>query len=304
MVVDQTPDSSLVIFRSVALSQLPLSVTSVAFGADSRNVTERSGWISGDFNGAGRAAALWGGARGRRLSRGQRDHRRSDDERGSSGELHSHVDSIRNRGYKPDGFCIGWVAVGPCVDLHPDCLGVDLRAHILSIQVESIAGRALRAPAGWCGPRHHAKYGRPSVTGEDATMPHARARSTNRLVHVSPPTTGMRALLTEPSTRPVDERLATLTDNWNYRSSPGSPRRLASVRPWGRSTADDCDWQTTPDGTSGLTPTVFPGPRATATTSSGATAEVIVVWAKRNIVASSAHDDRLALLAGDNRGRA
>ena len=57
MVVDQTPDSSFVILRSVPLSQLPLSVTSVAFGAASRNVTERSGLISGDFNGAGRAAA-------------------------------------------------------------------------------------------------------------------------------------------------------------------------------------------------------------------------------------------------------
>src|SRR5436309_2836210 len=56
MVVDQTPASSLVIFRLVPLSQLPLSVTSVAFGARRRNVAVRSGWISGERSGVGRAA--------------------------------------------------------------------------------------------------------------------------------------------------------------------------------------------------------------------------------------------------------
>ena len=40
---DQTPESSFVIFKSVPFSQLPFTVTSVAFGASSRNVTERSG---------------------------------------------------------------------------------------------------------------------------------------------------------------------------------------------------------------------------------------------------------------------
>ena len=64
MVVDQTPASSFVIFRLVPLSQLPLSVTSVAFGASRRNVTLRSGWISGERNGAGRAAFAAGGAGG------------------------------------------------------------------------------------------------------------------------------------------------------------------------------------------------------------------------------------------------
>src|SRR6266850_4929109 len=64
MVVDQTPASSFVIFRLVPLSQLPLSVTSVAFGASRRNVTVRSGWISGERNGAGRTAFAAGGAVG------------------------------------------------------------------------------------------------------------------------------------------------------------------------------------------------------------------------------------------------
>src|SRR5438552_3437752 len=63
MVVDQMPPSSFVIFRLVPLSQLPLSVTSVAFGARRRNVTVRSGWISGERN-AGRAAAAGGAAVG------------------------------------------------------------------------------------------------------------------------------------------------------------------------------------------------------------------------------------------------
>src|SRR5436190_23430964 len=63
MVVDQMPASSFVIFRLVPLSQLPLSVTSVAFGASRRNVTVRSGWISGERN-AGRAAAAGGAAVG------------------------------------------------------------------------------------------------------------------------------------------------------------------------------------------------------------------------------------------------
>src|SRR5438034_8273773 len=64
MVVDQTPASSFVIFRLVPLSQLPLSVTSVAFGARRRNVTVRFGWISGERSGVGRAAAAGGGAVG------------------------------------------------------------------------------------------------------------------------------------------------------------------------------------------------------------------------------------------------
>src|SRR6185503_10024382 len=64
IVVDQTPASSFVILRLVPLSQLPLSVTSVAFGASRRNVTVRSGWISGDRNGAGRAAFAAGCAAG------------------------------------------------------------------------------------------------------------------------------------------------------------------------------------------------------------------------------------------------
>src|SRR5438093_8458033 len=55
------PDSSFVIFRSVPLSQLPFSVTSLALGADSRKVTVRSGWISGDLSGAGRAAGCAAG---------------------------------------------------------------------------------------------------------------------------------------------------------------------------------------------------------------------------------------------------
>src|SRR5260370_20995643 len=58
---DQTPDSSLVIFRLAPLSQLPFRVTSAALGARSRNVTVRSGWISGDLIGAGRAAAACAG---------------------------------------------------------------------------------------------------------------------------------------------------------------------------------------------------------------------------------------------------
>ena len=60
MVVDQTPASSFVIFRLVPVSQLPLSVTSVAFGASSRNVAVRSGWMSGERNGAGRTALAAG----------------------------------------------------------------------------------------------------------------------------------------------------------------------------------------------------------------------------------------------------
>src|SRR5438445_12020844 len=64
MVADQTPASSFVIFRLVPLSQLPLSVTSKAFGARSRNVTVRSGWISGERKGVGRAVAAGGGAVG------------------------------------------------------------------------------------------------------------------------------------------------------------------------------------------------------------------------------------------------
>src|SRR5947207_12023306 len=51
------PASSFVIFRLVPLSQLPLSVTSEALGASRRNVTVRSGWMSGERSGAGRAAA-------------------------------------------------------------------------------------------------------------------------------------------------------------------------------------------------------------------------------------------------------
>ena len=46
MVVDQTPDSSFVILRSVPLSQLPFSVTSVAFG---RPEPERDRAIRVDF---------------------------------------------------------------------------------------------------------------------------------------------------------------------------------------------------------------------------------------------------------------
>jgi hypothetical protein len=64
MVADQTPASSLVILRLVPLSQLPLSVTSKAFGAKMRKVTVRSGWMSGERNGVGRAAAADGGAAG------------------------------------------------------------------------------------------------------------------------------------------------------------------------------------------------------------------------------------------------
>src|SRR5689334_430114 len=60
MVVDQTPASSFVIFRFVPFSQLPLSVTSVAFGASRRNVTVRSGWMSGERS-IGRAACGDGG---------------------------------------------------------------------------------------------------------------------------------------------------------------------------------------------------------------------------------------------------
>src|SRR4029077_3889829 len=61
MVVDHTPPASFVIGRLVPLSQLPLSVTSVAFGAIRRNVTVRSGWISGERSGVGRAAFPAGG---------------------------------------------------------------------------------------------------------------------------------------------------------------------------------------------------------------------------------------------------
>src|SRR5262245_25101103 len=64
MVVDQMPASSFVIFRLVPPSQLPLSVTSEAFGASRRNVTVRSGWMSGECNGVGRAAAAGGAAVG------------------------------------------------------------------------------------------------------------------------------------------------------------------------------------------------------------------------------------------------
>src|SRR5262245_54057456 len=64
MVVDQTPASSFVIFRLMPLSQLPLSVTSEAFGARRRNVTVRSGWTSGERNGVGRAALAAAGAVG------------------------------------------------------------------------------------------------------------------------------------------------------------------------------------------------------------------------------------------------
>src|SRR5580765_5042564 len=64
MVVDQTPASSFVIFRLVPFSQLPLSVTSAAFGASRRNVTVRSGWMSGERSGAGRAASAGDGAAG------------------------------------------------------------------------------------------------------------------------------------------------------------------------------------------------------------------------------------------------
>src|SRR5690348_47301 len=56
MVVDHTPLSSFVIGSAVAPSQLPFSVTSAALGADSRKVTVRSGWISGDRGITGRAA--------------------------------------------------------------------------------------------------------------------------------------------------------------------------------------------------------------------------------------------------------
>src|SRR5437667_9074800 len=58
------PASSFAIFRFVPASQLPLSVTSVAFGARRRNVTVRSGWISGERTGDGRAAFAAGGAVG------------------------------------------------------------------------------------------------------------------------------------------------------------------------------------------------------------------------------------------------
>jgi hypothetical protein len=64
MVADQTPASSFVIFRLVPLSQLPLSVTSKALGARRRKVTVRSGWMSGERNAVGRAAAADGGAAG------------------------------------------------------------------------------------------------------------------------------------------------------------------------------------------------------------------------------------------------
>src|SRR6266705_729211 len=64
MVVDQTPASSLVILRLMPLSQLPLSVTSEAFCARRRNVTVRSGWISGERNGVDLAAFAAGGAVG------------------------------------------------------------------------------------------------------------------------------------------------------------------------------------------------------------------------------------------------
>src|SRR6185436_15621227 len=64
MVVDQMPASSFVIFRLVPVSQLPLSVTSVPFGASRRNVTVRSGWISGERNGAGRTAFAGCGGEG------------------------------------------------------------------------------------------------------------------------------------------------------------------------------------------------------------------------------------------------
>jgi len=60
IVVDHTPASSFVIFRLVPFSQLPLSVTSVAFGARRRNVTVRSGWMSGERS-IGRAAGGDGG---------------------------------------------------------------------------------------------------------------------------------------------------------------------------------------------------------------------------------------------------
>src|SRR6185295_12075346 len=63
MVVDQMPPSSFVIFKLVPFSQLPLSVTSVAFGASRRNVTVRSGWISGERN-TGRAAFAAGAVGG------------------------------------------------------------------------------------------------------------------------------------------------------------------------------------------------------------------------------------------------
>src|SRR5450631_4184389 len=59
MVTDQTPLSSLVILMSRAPSQLPFNVTSAALGAASRNVTLRSGWISGE---RGIAAAAGVGA--------------------------------------------------------------------------------------------------------------------------------------------------------------------------------------------------------------------------------------------------
>src|SRR6185436_12628941 len=63
-VVDQTPAPSFVIFRLVPLSQLPLSATSVSFGARRRNVTVRSGWISGERNGVRRSAFAGGAAVG------------------------------------------------------------------------------------------------------------------------------------------------------------------------------------------------------------------------------------------------
>src|ERR1051326_2924739 len=66
------PLSSLVILISRAPSQLPLRVTSVALGADRRNVTVWSGWISGE---TGRgvvmprpAAACWACAAGKHKS--------------------------------------------------------------------------------------------------------------------------------------------------------------------------------------------------------------------------------------------
>src|SRR5271157_1779582 len=59
-VTDQTPLSSLVILISLAPSQLPFNATSEALGAESRNVTVLSGWISGERGGRTAPAPLPG----------------------------------------------------------------------------------------------------------------------------------------------------------------------------------------------------------------------------------------------------
>src|SRR5665213_2609547 len=57
-VTDQIPLSSLVSGTFVAVAQCPVRVTSLAFGASSRNVTRLSGKISGDTTRGPAAAPL------------------------------------------------------------------------------------------------------------------------------------------------------------------------------------------------------------------------------------------------------